>query len=145
MGPQPSSRGNQFVAELLGGVPRVLHASMGPQPSSRGNLRLPGQTADIASYIQSLQWGRNLPVAEITVYCRGSSLPDYPPCRFNGAATFQSRKYCSGRFRPPSRRSCFNGAATFQSRKLTLTRFAGNPDFGATVLQWGRNLPVAEI
>ena len=37
-----------------------------------------------------LQWGRNLPVAEMTL-ARMSTSPF--KTRFNGAATFQSRKY----------------------------------------------------
>ena len=89
----------------------------------------------------------------------------YLPTRFNGAATFQSRKQCH------TWHSCtacigFNGAATFQSRKLCLSvivppvysRLQWSRDFsvaetvsainrikaGASVLQWSRDFSVAE-
>ena len=69
------------------------------------------------------------------------------PCReaaarrcFNGAATFRLRK------EPASwlccyQRSCFNGAATFRLRKAAGVR-SGPPQ--NSMLQWGRNLSVAE-
>ena len=106
MGPQPSSRGNELdsaKAEL------AKVASMGPQPSSRGNMR-----RAVATHftLGALQWGRNLPVAEIAVSQPSSNLPS----RFNGAATFQSRK-CSPSMLDADTDAGFNGAATFQSRK----------------------------
>ena len=54
-------------------------------------------------------FSRGNAVAGITEVIRG--------CRFNEAATFQSRKYEP--FRPSmfAHCSCFNEAATFQSRK----------------------------
>ena len=82
---------------------------MGPQPSSRGNLF--GGDYNVEGI--ELQWGRNLPVAEISRGDTGlSQLP-----RFNGAATFQSRKFRVGEADAGAARPRFNGAATFQSRK----------------------------
>ena len=108
MGPQPSSRGN---ASRCPATPTSMAASMGPQPSSRGNRAgLPPTSTQRtcfngAATFQSrklefseneakretaLQWGRNLPVAEIVSgTLRGAAFRR----RFNGAATFQSRKF----------------------------------------------------
>ena len=88
---------------------------MGPQPSSRGNRS--GSLKRSDSGRAWLQWGRNLPVAEIIR--SGRALADADRNRFNGAATFQSRKLDrSGRRQSAPKR---------------------------VRLQWGRNLPVAEI
>ena len=133
MGPQPSSRGNMSAARW-NAVSST--ASMGPQPSSRGNSPCEHITPSSgrlcfngAATFQSrksacaqdrprpsnrLQWGRNLPVAEMGNRTDGKS--DEPPC-FNGAATFQSRKLLPPLLPPPNP-TCFNGAATFQSRKF---------------------------
>ena len=132
---------------------------MGPQPSSRGNAEV---SREEDAHFGRLQWGRNLPVAEIW------RLPDRrppSPSGFNGAATFQSRKSGWMLLRP-ARWSRFNGAATFQSRKCQVPRLPapvmmasmgpqpssrGNRAMyaraflRAVALQWGRNLPVAEI
>ena len=65
MGPQPSSRGNRFCGVILS---CAILASMGPQPSSRGNF---GESPDRQTANRfKLQWGRNLPVAEINRVCR---------------------------------------------------------------------------
>ena len=60
---------------------------MGPQPSSRGNLYDLWGGADV---IRELQWGRNLPVAEIFQRAQDAFEEERS---FNGAATFQSRKF----------------------------------------------------
>ena len=108
-----------------------------------------------------LQWGRDLSVAEGRrrrgmVFCaRPASMGPRPfgrgrwvraarrrkhKGRFNGAATFRSRKG------PPSScitsaRTGFNGAATFRSRKVP--ELDGEA-IGSALLQWGRDLSVAE-
>ena len=65
MGPQPSSRGNRRITrEQIAGESRL--ASMGPQPSSRGNVCSPSSNGPVAPD-RVLQWGRNLPVAEIAL------------------------------------------------------------------------------
>ena len=84
MGPQPSSRGNEYKRAR----DQVSNAaSMGPQPSSRGNA---GRVSYNCVPSVLLQWGRNLPVAEIRRRCERRE-PKY--VAFNGAATFQSRKF----------------------------------------------------
>ena len=60
--------------------------------------------------------------------------------RFNGAATFRLRKEARRR-RRPCRKSSFNGAATFRLRKAALAARGHAP---RPLLQWGRNLSVAE-
>ena len=91
MGPQPSSRGNSTACEAWASTES---SSMGPQPSSRGN-RLGLESH--AKRSKRLQWGRNLPVAEIS-----HGRHQYRGRRhfFNGAATFQSRKSDAGRSSP---------------------------------------------
>ena len=135
----------------------LYRASMGPRPFSRGNPDYAGQTPQLKC---SLQWGRDLSVAET-----GQYIPWYRQVHgFNGAATFQSRKHPQ---RPHGRAVVlgFNGAATFQSRKPRrrgAPRVAdvaasmgprpfsrGNPTSYAgsasvSRLQWGRDLSVAE-
>ena len=161
MGPQPSSRGN---ARILW---RARRASMGPQPSSRGNQwaddkwteaviadRLQwGRNLPVAEIVDitplsgchtkllELQWGRNLPVAEI---CLSRNIAKRSKASFNGAATFQSRK-CLDVVTNRTGVAGFNGAATFQSRKFGRERTLSAQVSGARRLQWGRNLPVAEI
>ena len=155
MGPRPFGRGRR---EAKTAARSGLTASMGPRPFGRGRLPLNprkpcllpplqwGRDLSVAEggYLSphaiahwSLQWGRDLSVAEgvqILVRVR-LGLP-----RFNGAATFRSRKVRShakagrcamasmgprpfGRGRSISRNSAngrlkrFNGAATFRSRK----------------------------
>ena len=158
MGPQPSSRGNRNHRRRVGADNR---ASMGPQPSSRGNSSRINWRAiwsasrfNGAATFQSrkcavsvrlasgadrrLQWGRNLPVAEIPAASTGrrSGRP-----RFNGAATFQSRK---------CRRSgelFFRLGASMGPQPSSRGNYAGNEAHHSLglLLQWGRNLPVAEI
>ena len=115
---------------------------MGPQPSSRGNHLQHQLPVGVVSN-ESLQWGRNLPVAEISTATHGLAKPDrrivasmgpQPSSRGNlfGYANGSRIENIMG----------FNGAATFQSRK------SHPPICGASssyLLQWGRNLPVAEI
>ena len=94
------------------------------------------QPSGLSWWHDTLQWGRDLSVAE---GCRTRRTAR--PCSgFNGAATFRSRKdYGSvvGGVGHPS----FNGAATFRSRKVTLLVIAAGLFL---VLQWGRDLSVAE-
>ena len=107
-----------------------------------------------------LQWGRNLSVAEgRSDRQRGRGGPG-----FNGAATFRLRKEPDARAHKSDRHS-FNGAATFRLRKGEAIRDAGiarqasmgpqpfgcgrppteiDVDEKVKVLQWGRNLSVAE-
>ena len=154
MGPRPFGRGRrQALEDPLAGI----RASMGPRPFGRG--RLPADTAylrwnglqwgrdlsvaegtrmteNIGEYAQ-LQWGRDLSVAEGCAWARARMVG---VCRFNGAATFRSRKadaarapfrlcvrasmgprpFGRGRMEPArlaAPRQGFNGAATFRSRK----------------------------
>ena len=111
-----------------------MSASMGPQPSSRGNLVFALTAVDSLT----LQWGRNLPVAEI----RLTRVPaDGRLSRFNGAATFQSRKLAFCALAPINWDSASMGPQP-SSRGNNSMRYA----MGAGgMLQWGRNLPVAEI
>ena len=82
---------------------------MGPRPFGRG--RRTGLSK--AAQSRLLQWGRDLSVAEGCWRCR----PTAPRCRrFNGAATFRSRK------------------AVKDLRRL----------YALYALQWGRDLSVAE-
>ena len=130
MGPQPSSRGNPGLSDL---TRSGLTASMGPQPSSRGNSAPPE--------VGDGDVGFN---GAATFQSRKSDPRRAPPAqsrRFNGAATFQSRK-SNARHEVSARCPRFNGAATFQSRKSRYRRLGGISVKG---LQWGRNLPVAEI
>ena len=64
--------------------------------------------------------------------------------RFNGAATFRSRKRAvESAAGPASSGHGFNGAATFRSRKLAIElERACNRMNGS--LQWGRDLSVTE-
>ena len=107
-------------------------ASMGPRPFGRGrdtewNGAAPntllqwGRDLSVAegwgralagAESGSLQWGRDLSVAEGRQAQRRMSVCS----RFNGAATFRSRKACSYLTTCHSWRG-FNGAATFRSRK----------------------------
>ena len=108
-----------------------------------------------------LQWGRDLSVAEGRRYRQGRRIvhsfngaatfrsrkekPWTPPAGrttsgFNGAATFRSRKGYSTRRSPPPQQG-FNGAATFRSRKGRAPRWGAS---GMALLQWGRDLSVAE-
>ena len=91
--------------------PRIgaRRASMGPRPFGRGRGRARGRAR---GRVRGLQWGRDLSVAEGA----RSEAAAWKTIRFNGAATFRSRK--DPRYRPVTR-----------------------PD---TMLQWGRDLSVAE-
>ena len=81
MGPRPFGRGRQIWRGIATPSGR---ASMGPRPFGRG--RLPDYTALIPW--TSLQWGRDLSVAEGV--WRGAHWREN--MSFNGAATFRSRK-----------------------------------------------------
>ena len=109
-------------------------ASMGPRPFGRGRIvTLPSRLISL-----TLQWGRDLSVAEGGRTAVG---PHVHGRRFNGAATFRSRK--DGRANP-ARFRCrhgFNGAATFRSRKGGGRACQRNR---RGRLQWGRDLSVAE-
>ncbi len=133
-------------------------SSMEPRLGSRGKLRVFGSM----SAIPSLQWSRDLEVAE-----RQKDQPEteQPPGAFNGAATWKSRKaegkeLASSATRPlqwsrdlevaERKRSAFflnqgpsfNGAATWKSRKGQRRSLA--PWFFCPILQWSRDLEVAE-
>ena len=132
-------------------------ASMGPRPFGRGR---PIPTWRARPPCTKLQWGRDLSVAEGAANARRLAEKRYASMgprpfgrgrtrlaagkpsarRFNGAATFRSRKGAGG---GAARRSSgrFNGAATFRSRK----GYGGNVAWqGGAPLQWGRDLSVAE-
>ena len=144
MGPQPSSRGNRTpfldaenVERLMvrfngaatfqsrkfrGGhnqrVIRTSVASMGPQPSSRGNEEC-GRDAAMATAIPKLQWGRNLPVAEIHPMI----------CSMPYSEQFLLLQW--GRNLPVAE---IIAVSDDEAQGMLISR-----------LQWGRNLPVAEI
>ena len=155
MGPRPAGRG---WAHPLPDVGEWYWTSMGPRPAGRGWLDLHVLTGKGVSV---LQWGRDLPVAD------GLQTVDLRPLlsNFNGAATCRSRMAdtapqagCPG----PD----FNGAATCRSRMgpplealqdwrqptsmgprpagrgwTKLLNRSGDYSF---LLQWGRDLPVAD-
>ena len=130
-------------------VTYVEIASMGPRPFGRGMQR---HTPPSATW-PSLQWGRDLSVAECgstpgscarrspLQWGRDLSVAEWPSCsaagprglRFNGAATFRSRNAASFSASPPSARSRFNGAATFRSRNV----HAGREFFSQLVASMG--------
>ena len=86
--------------------------------------------------LRSLQWGRDLSVAEGSARSTGWA----PNACFNGAATFRSRKVRDRAYDRPGSHG-FNGAATFRSRK----GIGGAVGIHKRhVLQWGRDLSVAE-
>ena len=105
MGPRPFGRGRVWRCPLRAGR---VSASMGPRPFGRGRR----QAARLPAEGMTLQWGRDLSVAEGSLSAQGAA----PQVCFNGAATFRSRK---GVHEPESGRrpDSFNGAATFRSRK----------------------------
>ena len=129
MGPQPFGCGRRSACPK---TTAAETASMGPQPFGCGRPTL-SSTLNIHS---SLQWGRNLSVAEGArrdegatghsrlQWGRNLSVAEGPygfdlimlDFGFNGAATFRLRK---GRRGPAPRRHgrSFNGAATFRLRK----------------------------
>ena len=133
-----------------------IRASMGPQHTRCGKCGLVAVVVD--KY--GLQWGRNILVAESQKGRHENCI-----CRsFNGAATYSLRKGrgprpCSGSW------SSFNGAATYSLRKASAptdgrtrgARFNGAATYslrkdaalgefstGLKLLQWGRNILVAE-
>ena len=83
-----------------------------------------------------LQWGRNLFVAE----CGSGGISRRPWGGFNGAATCSLRNG-GGECPNCSRCFCFNGAATCSLRNAIIPVFGLIED---GLLQWGRNLFVAE-
>ena len=113
---------------------RIGSASMGPRPFSRRDI---AQSLGVSESNLSLQWGRDLSVAETRTLLSPISLPGPG---FNGAATFQSqRQFTLGGLSWEWER--FNGAATFQSQR---PGYASRLNFVSAVLQWGRDLSVAE-
>ena len=108
---------------------------MGPQPSSRGNDKFLNALGGAVG----LQWGRNLPVAEIA---NASASFTNSIGGFNGAATFQSRK---------SKRSSMSewlqlaSMGPQPSSRGNQNRLREATARANEALQWGRNLPVAEI
>ena len=155
MGPRPFSRGNRRYAL---GAHHVAPASMGPRPFSRGNRgsALSRSRCPHHASMGPRPFSRGNPLTKM--------IDRFKIPRFNGAATFQSRKPAAadrgwsvrsrlqwGRDlsvaetpappRPSSVILGFNGAATFQSRKRGPGRHS-RP--GRRVLQWGRDLSVAE-
>ena len=142
---------NLPVAEIRCAETLQVHAlyrmaSMGPQPSSRGNADLMSATSLSRAAKLWLQWGRNLPVAEIRTFFTIRKPRDAMPC-FNGAATFQSRKFCQ------NLGICsFGGTLSASmgpqpsSRGNQRSRSSANRKARSKLmLQWGRNLPVAEM
>ena len=143
---------------------------MGPQPSSRGNLGLDG---DEEAEEEQLQWGRNLPVAEMKVKSPtptsegmlqwGRNLPVAEMSNL-------SRSRCSplslqwGRNLPVAEISMGPQPSSRGNQGGRRRRYEGDQDFNGAAtfqsrkscagkmtcapscrFQWGRNLPVAEI
>ena len=106
---------------------------MGPRPFGRG--RESAITTVLASLVL-LQWGRDLSVAEGQPWRAGCTTRP----GFNGAATFRSRKATHSTVELAGGCQGFNGAATFRSRKVVREVACPPP----IVLQWGRDLSVAE-
>ena len=107
MGPRPFGRGRRrghVYGDLLS-----RHASMGPRPFGRGRSR--------SSFVAFLSWRASMGPRP---FGRGRSIP----------ADSSSRD-----------RKRFNGAATFRSRKAAPPQTAGAK---VPKLQWGRDLSVAE-
>ena len=107
MGPRPFSHGNSHRP----GFPDGLQAaSMGPRPFSHGNSLSSPNSSTRAS---SLQWGRDLSVTE--------TLPNERAADGVIHASMGPRPFSHGnapeRTRRRRRYTRFNGAATFQSRK----------------------------
>ena len=110
-------------------------ASMGPRPFGRGRKHLPTKRRRNA---RGLQWGRDLSVAE---GCRRRAARPLEVFSFNGAATFRSRKVGH---QPRQRRALFNasmGPRPFGRGRILLGWIMATPK---QVLQWGRDLSVAE-
>ena len=107
---------------------------MGPRPFGRGRSR---ESIGRGGAPTSLQWGRDLSVAEgvrITVIPN-----DADPLQWGRDLSVAEGTCSTGRAR--SRRPGFNGAATFRSRKVTPTT---TTSVTSAALQWGRDLSVAE-
>ena len=130
MGPQPFGCGRLVAIRNHIGP---LNASMGPQPFGCG--RLATRRSPIGK-LNSLQWGRNLSVAEGKCVCK----PNRPFGASMGPQPFGCGRPMIG---VPACAVAvgFNGAATFRLRKGG----GGGRRVGAgRSLQWGRNLSVAE-
>ncbi len=158
MGPRPFSRGKIDSRAMAA---RTCQASMGPRPFSRGKAADVGHDRATST---SLQWGRDLSVAERSGRresrsAYAASMGPRPFSRGKQAVSWHDRQATS--------RSSFNGAATFQSRKARCSRgyvigrlrraSMGPRPFSRgkaryrrgrcvrlTQLQWGRDLSVAE-
>ena len=157
MGPQPSSRGNFTIyCDRCG----LRTASMGPQPSSRGN----NEYTKVMTAEGRLQWGRNLPVAEIKpelVKQIGEALLQWgrnlPVAEIRRRALHRVRhEGASMGPQPSSRGNIIDEASSLVDRYVASMgpqpSSRGNrliPSYlgksGSCGLQWGRNLPVAEI
>ena len=111
----------------------LLVASMGPRPFGRGRYHF-------FAYPHKktlLQWGRDLSVAEGTIARISGGL--------SRGASMGPRPFGCGRPLPhrtrSTRRCRFNGAATFRSRKVQTKKDLKRE---LLELQWGRDLSVAE-
>ena len=88
MGPRSSDRGNSVISKVQCTLRHCL-TSMGPRSSDRGN------SAAAMPYnptVTRLQWGRDLPTAEIRLACRSRLAWQRSSDYFNGAAIFRPRK-----------------------------------------------------
>ena len=153
MGPRPFGRGRPARIPLARPHPP---ASMGPRPFGRGRLAMlerrpeqvglqwgrdlsvaegPCASAGILTPAM-LQWGRDLSVAEGSRWCRRAQ----PLRRFNGAATFRSRKVHTPTRRSPSPHPASMGPRPFGRGRQMPYRTTTV----ANLLQWGRDLSVAE-
>ena len=113
MGPRPFGRGRGH--DIHSCVSMDTHASMGPRPFGRGRGDyVHGSFERGSASMGPRPFGRGRPVrrAHLGMVRR----------RFNGAATFRSRKAdpIPGHVLRPVHR--FNGAATFRSRKVVVAR-----------------------
>ena len=154
MGPQPFGCGR---LRSYGGQDARPRASMGPQPFGCGR----DKSTTTTTATQTLQWGRNLSVAE-----GGAATPQKKAV---GSASMGPQPFGCGRElnepkepgawsasmgpqpfgcgRPPARAPAtpiitgFNGAATFRLRKVEQSQVSLQL---RRLLQWGRNLSVAE-
>ena len=132
----------------------------GRKPSSRGNL---SGFVSMHPIIVKLQWGRNLPVAEMRSQASdtgsgcwlqwGRNLPVAEICTGELGRDLRGPQLQWGRNLPVAEMTPIEnpalhffyasmGPATFQSRKYVVTPVLTS---SLVVLQWGRNLPVAEI
>ena len=130
MGPRPFGRGRIAIS------PRAGPAADSFNGAATFRSRKASYAAEVQKEIRALQWGRDLSVAEgMRILATGR--PPIP-------ASMGPRPFGRGRPACPACRRLvarFNGAATFRSRKVYWpdTMFSV-----ARLLQWGRDLSVAE-